>query len=127
MIYKDVELKCTEEKLDEFISGLDINYSLHDFDELYNGVKVANPTNDANAKYYVLKLNDMVYLQAHSPFDSGFVAITDENFEEVMNGHKESIVDDLIFGKFAVNKEEDAMQEQLDAVAFEILQLKGLA
>lgn len=62
--------------------------SKYGFDVPYQGHIIENPTENPNARYYTITIDgNVVYLQPHKPFVSGFGAVTDENFTEVSEGH----------------------------------------
>lgn len=102
MIYKNIELNCTQEELDNFIVDIKIESKVCGFDEKYNNVNIENPTGDNTAKYYILSINGKpTYLQPHLPFEQGFVAITEENAQSIISIHKQQIIDDMIIAKFS--------------------------
>ncbi|WP_027624376.1 hypothetical protein [Clostridium lundense] len=113
MLYKDIEINCTKEELDTFINSIQIEYTLHGFDEKFNNTVINNSTNIENAKYYILKINDLIILQPFSPFEQGFTAITEENFEEILNKQKEITIDNMIYDKFRIKEtEQDNIEKE---------------
>ena len=50
-------------------------YTIHTFDELFNGHIIENPTGDANAIYYVFRIGERTYLQCHDPFKEGHMPL----------------------------------------------------
>ncbi|WP_289136366.1 hypothetical protein [uncultured Brevibacillus sp.] len=59
-----------------------------------------------------MQVNDRIFLQTHTPFDPGVVAITDTNAEAIFEVHKQSIVDQLIIATF-MKKPEDTTNEKI--------------
>ena len=112
MQYKGIELSCTQEELDAFVAGIQLHTEIRDFSQKFNGVTIENPTENTNAKYYILKVQETLFLQTHSPFDSGFIAITDTNAAAVIEAHKQSIIDNMVIGQFAI-KPEDVANERI--------------
>lgn len=106
MQYKGIELKCAQEEFDEFRASVPVSYTIHDFSELYNGAVVSNPTGVENAKYYVLKSGDIVYLQTHTPNDEGFLPMTDANIMGYINAHVDMITENLAIAKYAKTQED---------------------
>lgn len=47
-------------------------YTIHTFDEPFNGHTIKNPTGDAKAIYYVFKVGERAYLQCHNPFEQWY-------------------------------------------------------
>ena len=91
-IKKEHDLKCTQKEFESYLAKVedmkfDISYNFYPFTEKYNGVEIKNPTGDPNALYYVLKINGVTYLQNHAPYESGFVPITEENKDEIIQNH----------------------------------------
>lgn len=127
MIYKGTELICTQEELNAFVSGLQITSRVCDFSEPYNGVMIENPTNNSEAKYYIIESEGRVILQPHDPFQAGFAAITDANVAETINRHKDSLVDAMVLSVFAVKPEDKIKQleQQLAIEQTEKEQIKG--
>ncbi|MGG1663840.1 hypothetical protein [Brevibacillus sp. NRS-1366] len=112
MQYKGIELSCTQEELDAFVAGIQLYTEIRDFSQKFNGVTIENPTENPNAKYYILKVQETLFLQTHSPFDPGFVAITDTNAEAVIEAHKQSIIDNMVMATF-MKEPEDTTNEKI--------------
>ena len=112
MQYKGIELSCTQEEVDAFVAGIQLYTEIRDFSQKFNGVTIENPTENQDAKYYILKVQETLFLQTHTPFDPGFVVITDANAEAVIEAHKQSIVDELIIATF-MKKPEDTTNEKI--------------
>ncbi len=119
MIYKNVELKCTQEELDAFKANIPISYELRGFHQTYNGVLIENPTGDPNAKYYVLTVGGRTFLQNHAPFVAGFVPITEENAQAIIDEHIAVLVDQIIFAEFAATPEDKVQQLQAQIVTMQ--------
>ena len=103
MLYKNIELNCTEEELKTFIDEIEIKYEVRGFNEPYNGVVVENETGDNEAKYYILDINGRRFLQPHHPFKDGFVAIKDteeSTISGVIQEHVSAVIDELVIEKF---------------------------
>lgn len=107
MIYKGIELKCTQTEFEAFVAAIEVNSSVHQFTETFNGHEVENQTNDPLAKYYVMTIGDRTYLQAHVPFVSGFQAITIENASTIIEDHKAKVIDEMAIAHFAKTKDDE--------------------
>lgn len=124
MIYKDIELSCTQEELDNFIANINITSEVRGFSELYNSAKMENPTNDLNAKYVIVTNGNAQHILTHDPQKQGFVAITDLNETEVIESYKQQIIDNMIFSKFAVT-EEDKQEQRIAELEAAIASIVG--
>lgn len=103
-IIKNNNLSCTNEEFTEYMNSVEeievttscIRYT---FDTPYNGVSIENNTWDDSAYYYLLNILTkewyMTYLQSSVPFVSWFVAITNNNFDEVSQGHVADITKNI--------------------------------
>lgn len=77
----------------------------YSFTTPYNGVQIKNPTNNENAVYYVLQVEDgNIYLQTHIPFINGIEAITEDNFLEVSSNHAKILEDMFMESKKFLEK-----------------------
>ena len=80
-------LTCSQADFENYLSTMDISgfsfpdidVSVHEFSEPYNGVILQNKTGNAMAVYYVLKIGNSIILQTHLPGVQGFQAITQRN------------------------------------------------
>lgn len=100
MNYKGKEINCTQQELDEFINSIPIEFSVRDFGEQYNNVTIDNPTSVEDAKYYVLKINGGTMLQTHVPGEAGFMAVTSENVQQIIDEQTTQAIDALVIAKF---------------------------
>lgn len=112
MNYKGIELSCTQQELDDFITTIKIESKICDFEEKYNNVTIENPTGITGAKYYILDINGTVFLQNHSPFEQGFVAITEENAQSIIDTQKQQIIDNMIIAKFSIQNTVEQQKPQ---------------
>ncbi|MDK8181969.1 hypothetical protein [Paenibacillus sp. UMB4589-SE434] len=107
MIYKSIELTCSETELDKFVSELSSNYSVHKFEERYAGHLIDNPFDgQKDARYYILDVDNRTFVQPYLPFVQGYQKITTENVIKSIELHKAAIIDDLIFTQFAKKPED---------------------
>lgn len=102
MIYKNIELKCNEQELQQFIDSINIEYEFRDFSQPFNNIDIKNETGIEKAQYYVLKINDLVIIQPFSPYKGKFVPVSEEDVKK----QKEEIIDNMIFSKFKVTEED---------------------
>lgn len=98
-IIQENELNCSVEDFETYYDNVEVEIPIitsnkYTFDEKYNNVTIQNP---ANGKYYyTLSIDDKVYLQNHQPYVSGFVALKDDNVDEVIANHKAQITEEFI-------------------------------
>ena len=101
-IIQENELDCSTEEFETYYNSLEIEEPIitenkYLFSEKYNNVQIENP---ANGKYYyTLAFEGKVYLQVHAPYVSGFVALNDDNVDEIIQGHKEQIIEEYVNNK----------------------------
>lgn len=107
MNYKGHELSCSQDELDTFVNGLGILKQTYPFTQKFQGTTIDNPTGNAEALYYVLQVNGRVFLQPHSPYDSGMVALTKENVESIIEKHVEELIDMEVLEKYIVHPEDE--------------------
>ncbi|WP_028545756.1 hypothetical protein [Paenibacillus taiwanensis] len=107
MIYKNIQLTCSETELDTFVSQLSCQYSVHKFEEQYAGHFIENQfEGQEDARYYILVVDNRTFIQPYLPFVQGYQKITTENALESIEHHKAAIVDDIIFTQFAKKPED---------------------
>ena len=90
-IIKQSNLTCNEQEFNEHMNSLEIDLinidsSIHSFDELYNWIQVENPCN--SELYYILNIWWTIYLQTHEPFVNWLNPITKNNIEDIILKHK---------------------------------------
>lgn len=122
MEYKGRELSCTEEELAQFVDGLTVMQQVYKFTDKFNGQYIHNPTDNENARYYVLQVGEKTFLQPHAPYEMGIVPITDENALGYIDRHTEELIDMNVFERFAVQPE-----DALTAVQRKNSELQALA
>ena len=101
-IIKQNNLTCTEQEFNEYMNSLEIdliniNSSIHTFDELYNWVQVENPCN--SELYYTLNIWWTIYLQTHEPLVSWLNPITKDNVDDIILKHKLELQSNYIQSK----------------------------
>lgn len=124
MEYKGRALTCTQAELDAFKAAILVSHTLHNFDELYNGVQLPNETGNPVAKYYALTVNEAAVLQTFVPNAAGFQPITDQNAATVIQAHSETIIDPMIFARFEKTPER-ANSQTLEELRAENAELRG--
>ncbi|WP_289136367.1 hypothetical protein [uncultured Brevibacillus sp.] len=55
MLYKGIELTCTQAELDVFVSKITVESEIRPFSQPFNGVEMVNNTGNEAAKYYFCK------------------------------------------------------------------------
>lgn len=99
-IYED--LGITEKEFKDYSNTLIIDTKdlelltpeVKTFDELYNWVQIDNP---ANGKYYyTLEVMSRVFLQNIVPYAGGNNPINDDNLQDVIKNHKDTLIKEYI-------------------------------
>jgi len=105
-MYKEIiekeKLNCTEIEFTDYINSLVIDTSelekinpvVKEFSELCNWIQIENP---ANWKYYyILEITGRIFLQNIIPYIDWLNPINSYNLQEVINWHKNKIIEDYI-------------------------------